>query len=107
VSCEARFTIEWCDCDKAGIVFYPTYFYWLDGTFQQWLRTVGLSTSSGAGADRQPRSSRRGRRFGVRPATMTNYAFEQRSPTGWSDTSSTSRTRPWRKNSSDAPSRSV
>jgi YbgC/YbaW family acyl-CoA thioester hydrolase len=42
MSFETRFTIEWGDCDENGIVFYPNYFYWLDCTFQRWLRSVGL-----------------------------------------------------------------
>ena len=37
-----EFTIEWGDCDEAGIVFYPNYFYWLDCTFQRLLRARGL-----------------------------------------------------------------
>ncbi|WFU44284.1 acyl-CoA thioesterase [Bradyrhizobium sp. CB82] len=40
---ETAFTIEWGDCDEAGIVFYPNYFYWLDCTYQRWLRRHGLS----------------------------------------------------------------
>ncbi|MGO4712734.1 acyl-CoA thioesterase [Bradyrhizobium sp. 2TAF24] len=36
-------TIEWGDCDEAGIVFYPNYFYWLDSSFQRLLRARGLS----------------------------------------------------------------
>ena len=36
-------TIEWGDCDEAGIVFYPNYFYWLDCAFQRLLRARGLS----------------------------------------------------------------
>ena len=40
---ETAFTIEWGDCDEAGIVFYPNYFYWFDCTYQRWLRTRGLS----------------------------------------------------------------
>jgi len=43
MSYETRFTIEWGDCDENGIVFYPNYFYWLDCTFQRWLRSIGLS----------------------------------------------------------------
>jgi acyl-CoA thioester hydrolase len=39
----ASFTIEWGDCDEAGIVFYPHYFYWFDSTFQRLLRARGLS----------------------------------------------------------------
>jgi YbgC/YbaW family acyl-CoA thioester hydrolase len=39
----AVFTVEWGDCDEAGIVFYPNYFYWLDCTFQRFLRAKGLS----------------------------------------------------------------
>ena len=40
---ETAFMIEWGDCDEAGIVFYPNYFYWLDCTYQRWLREHGLS----------------------------------------------------------------
>ncbi|WJR80967.1 acyl-CoA thioesterase [Bradyrhizobium sp. NP1] len=40
---ETAFTIEWGDCDEAGIVFYPNYFYWFDCTYQRWLRRHGLS----------------------------------------------------------------
>jgi YbgC/YbaW family acyl-CoA thioester hydrolase len=40
---ETAFTIEWGDCDEAGIVFYPNYFYWFDSTYQRWLRTRSLS----------------------------------------------------------------
>ena len=25
--------IVWGDCDEQGIVFYPTFFYWMDSTF--------------------------------------------------------------------------
>ena len=40
---ETSFMVEWGDCDDAGIVFYPNYFYWLDSTFQRWLRAKGVS----------------------------------------------------------------
>ncbi|OWT62142.1 thioesterase [Candidimonas nitroreducens] len=40
---ERELTIEWGDCDEAGIVFYPNYFYWFDCTFQGMLRSKGLS----------------------------------------------------------------
>src|SRR5260370_28904878 len=40
---ETAFTIEWGDCDEAGIVFYPNYFYWFDCTYQRWLRKLSLS----------------------------------------------------------------
>ena len=23
-------TVEWGDCDPAGIIFYPTYYRWMD-----------------------------------------------------------------------------
>lgn len=39
---ETSFTVEWGDCDDAGIVFYPNYFYWLDCTWQRLLRARGL-----------------------------------------------------------------
>ena len=35
--------IAWGDCDEAGIVFYPNYFYWMDSAFQALLRKNGLS----------------------------------------------------------------
>jgi len=37
------FTVEWGDCDAAGIVFYPNYFRWFDAAFQKLLRLRGLS----------------------------------------------------------------
>src|ERR1700704_5177639 len=37
-----EFPIEWGDCDEAGVVFYPNYFYWLDCTFQRLIRARGL-----------------------------------------------------------------
>jgi 4-hydroxybenzoyl-CoA thioesterase len=40
---KTNFTIEWGDCDEAGIVFYPNYFYWFDCAFQRFLREHGLS----------------------------------------------------------------
>ena len=43
MSFETRYTVEWGDCDEAGIVFYPNYFYWLDCTWQRLLRSRGLS----------------------------------------------------------------
>jgi len=35
--------VEFGDCDEAGIVFYPKYFYWFDCAFQGLLRRCGLS----------------------------------------------------------------
>ena len=40
---KTTFTVEWGDCDEAGIVFYPNYFYWFDCSFHQLLRAKGLS----------------------------------------------------------------
>jgi 4-hydroxybenzoyl-CoA thioesterase len=40
---ERSFTVEWGDCDEAGVAFYPNYFYWLDCTFQRFLRFHGLN----------------------------------------------------------------
>ncbi|MDE2579791.1 MAG: acyl-CoA thioesterase [Hyphomicrobiales bacterium] len=38
-----RTTIEWGDCDEAGIIFYPNYFYIFDTSYQRFLRSAGLS----------------------------------------------------------------
>ena len=38
-----NFTITWGDCDPAGIVFYPRFYYWFDTTFQRWLQSNELS----------------------------------------------------------------
>jgi len=40
---QTRFTVEWGDCDAAGIVFYPRYFYWLDCTYQRWCRAQNIT----------------------------------------------------------------
>jgi YbgC/YbaW family acyl-CoA thioester hydrolase len=37
------FAVEWGDCDEAGIVYYPRYFYWMDCAFHRLLRARGLS----------------------------------------------------------------
>ena len=33
--------IEWGDCDEAGVVFYPNYFRWMDGTFHALCAAAG------------------------------------------------------------------
>ena len=38
-----QLTVEWGDCDAAGIAFYPNFFYWFDCSFQKLLRGHGLS----------------------------------------------------------------
>ena len=40
---QVRYVVNWGDCDAAGIIFYPKYFYWFDSTFNAWLRARGLS----------------------------------------------------------------
>ena len=37
------FGVEWGDCDEAGIVYYPRYFYWMDCAFHRFLLARGLS----------------------------------------------------------------
>lgn len=43
MSFTTRFSIEWGDCDEAGIVFYPRYFYWFDSAYHRWCRSVGIN----------------------------------------------------------------
>jgi len=35
--------VEWGDCDPAGIIFYPTYFRWMDAATWAFLEGVGYS----------------------------------------------------------------
>jgi 4-hydroxybenzoyl-CoA thioesterase len=35
--------VEWGDCDPAGIIFYPTYFRWMDAATWAFLHAVGYS----------------------------------------------------------------
>jgi acyl-CoA thioesterase FadM len=37
-----RVTVEWGDCDPAGIIFYPTYFRWWDQGTWRLFRAIGL-----------------------------------------------------------------
>jgi 4-hydroxybenzoyl-CoA thioesterase len=37
-----RFTVEFGDCDPAGIVFYPNYLRWMDAASLHFFRSVGL-----------------------------------------------------------------
>ena len=39
----SEFTVEFGDCDEAGIVHYPKYFYWFDCAFHRLLRARGLN----------------------------------------------------------------
>lgn len=38
--------IEWGDCDAAGIVYYPNYFRWIDGTFHALGRAAGFDQTA-------------------------------------------------------------
>jgi 4-hydroxybenzoyl-CoA thioesterase len=33
--------VQWGDCDPAGIIFYPTYFRWMDAATWAFMETVG------------------------------------------------------------------
>jgi len=35
--------IAWGDCDEAGLVFYPNYFYWMDCAFHALLKSRGIN----------------------------------------------------------------
>ena len=35
--------ITWGDCDSAGIIYFPKYFYFMDVAFQTLLRNAGLT----------------------------------------------------------------
>ncbi len=60
--------IEWGDCDEAGIVFYPRYFYWMDCAFQKFLRLRDLS-------QRELRS-----KFGARGTPLVSAKADFRAP---------------------------
>jgi 4-hydroxybenzoyl-CoA thioesterase len=36
-------TVEWGDCDPAGIVYYPSYFRWCDQATHRLLRAAGIT----------------------------------------------------------------
>ena len=37
-----RFTVEFGDCDPAGIVFYPNFFRWMDAASRHYLVAMGI-----------------------------------------------------------------
>jgi 4-hydroxybenzoyl-CoA thioesterase len=37
-----RFTVEFGDCDPAGIVFYPNYLRWMDAASLHYFRAMGV-----------------------------------------------------------------
>jgi 4-hydroxybenzoyl-CoA thioesterase len=37
-----RFTVEFGDCDPAGIVFYPNYLRWMDAASMHYFRAMGV-----------------------------------------------------------------
>jgi 4-hydroxybenzoyl-CoA thioesterase len=38
----SRFTVEWGDCDPAGIVFFPNFFRWMDAASLHFFRAAGV-----------------------------------------------------------------
>ena len=36
-------TVEWGDCDPAGIVYYPAYYRWMDQATFRMFRAAGLT----------------------------------------------------------------
>ena len=37
--------VHWGDCDPAGIIFYPTYFRWMDAATWAFMASVGFDAS--------------------------------------------------------------
>ena len=35
--------VQWGDCDPAGIIFYPTYFRWMDAATWSFMESVGYT----------------------------------------------------------------
>lgn len=42
-STRMRRTVEWGDCDPAGIIFYPTYYRWMDAASWHLFAQVGYT----------------------------------------------------------------
>lgn len=38
--------VEWGDCDPAGIIYYPRYYHFMDGAFQDFAASCGFSQRS-------------------------------------------------------------
>lgn len=38
-------TVEWGDCDPAGIIYYPTYYRWMDAACWHLLATLGFDAA--------------------------------------------------------------
>ena len=38
-------TVEWGDCDPAGIIFYPTYYRWMDAASWHLFAEAGYSAA--------------------------------------------------------------
>ena len=38
-------TVEWGDCDPAGIIFYPTYYRWMDAASWHLFEQAGYSAA--------------------------------------------------------------
>ena len=48
---ETRRSVEWGDCDAAGIVFYPQYYRWMDAAFHELTRACGFDQRTLAADD--------------------------------------------------------
>lgn len=66
--------IDWGDCDAAGIVYYPNYFRWIDGTFHALGRAAGFDQVSLA------------RDFGLMGTPLVEAGLKFRSPARYHDT---------------------
>jgi len=40
------YTVEWCHCDMAGIVFYPHFYTWFDQATEKMFKTMGFPYTS-------------------------------------------------------------
>ncbi len=40
---ESNFTVEFCHCDSAGIVYYPHFYTWFDQSTERMFKSMGFS----------------------------------------------------------------
>ncbi len=40
---ESSFTVEFCHCDSAGIVYYPHFYTWFDQSTERMFKSMGFS----------------------------------------------------------------
>ena len=73
-----RFTVEFGDCDPAGIVFYPNYLRWMDAASLHFFRAMGVPSWQELAAQTVKGAAAMVLRSGAHPGALKDPLAEPR-----------------------------